>query len=134
MHGMLVYVITVLWCGQAGAESKMRAVAKRIMNLASARALQLWKCNCSNEMEERERQARAEAVMKRAGKRMLNRGASDCVMEWAKQMREQKAQSRGEKIMRRAAARMQHGDMVAAVVNWHTNQRAGVVEMVSISC
>merc|ERR1712159_526128 len=76
-----------------------------------------------------DRQHRAEAQFRRAGKRMLLRGLSDAVVEWQSQTAADKQQQTALRLMRKAFARMTKQALVEAVTEWRSSAVADVAGM-----
>ena len=112
---------------QAGAESIMRNVAKRMMNAEAVEALISWKMKI---VEEKSRE-RGEAIMRRVGLRMANRELSDAYLGWHEKVVEAQKRERGEMLMRRVGARMSKKEMTSAWDAWCRNYAGNSQEMVS---
>ena len=71
---------------QAGAESIMRNVAKRMLNAELSSAVITW----HQGLLEHRSQQRGERIMKRVGARWMNRELSDNFREWREKQTEEK--------------------------------------------
>ena len=114
---------------QAGAESIMRNVAKRMQNGEIAAAVIIWREN--QVLEERERLARerGERIMKRVGGRWANRDLSDKFREWMWSWQEERDRLRAEAIMRRVGGRWRNQELAMNWTEYVTNYRGDIITM-----
>lgn len=114
-------------CVQAGAESIMRNVAKRMLLADAAQGILEWRTKVTLDFNCQ----RGQIILKRVGGRWRNEELWGAYRNWKMKWREDADRERGEMIMRRVGARMMNKELAMTWDAWHRNCKEGLLQMVS---